>query len=269
MTAVVAHTSARSVGISVRVVVNGEEAVEGYMTFVAVSEHGAVLAVPPFHPETPEEVLRFREGALRREFRRKLERGELAPLVAQSSTWENASPMERGLLVGEALKRLPRSFRFPWERPSAPRTRHRSYIHKIEPVRQGKLNFHGTLYGGTVMRWLETSASLSARAWLDGAPVRLAGLHGLTFIRPVHDGYFVHVRSMVVHSEPNQLTALVVVHAEDPVAGETFETLRAFLSYAPLDDREIPAIECAGDEEQALFEEVAQRLSLQRSLRQR
>src|SRR5205085_1426843 len=78
-----------------------------------------------------------------------------------------------------------------------PRRPHVSYVHKIEPVRASKLNFQGTLYGGTLMRWIETTANLSARAYLDGAPVRLRALHGLTFIRPVRRHVFVHVRSAV------------------------------------------------------------------------
>ena len=49
--------------------------------------------------------------------------------------------------------------------------------------------------------------------------VEMPRMDGLTFLRPVRAGYFVHVRSMVVHTEPGLLSALAVVVAEDPVAG--------------------------------------------------
>ena len=145
-------------------------------------------------------------------------------------------------------------------------------MHKIEPIRGGKLNFHGTLYGGTLMRWIESSAQLSARSHLHGKPVRLVGLHGLTFIRPVARHVFIHVRSAIAHTAPDSLTALVNVHAEDPTAGSQTETLRAFLTYAPVAANgagapAICALECVGDEELGLFKEVEHRLALQRTLR--
>jgi acyl-CoA hydrolase len=117
------------------------------------------------------------------------------------------------------------------------------------------------------MKWIETTANLSARAHLDGAPVRLRGLHGLTFIRPVRRHVFVHVHSAVAHTAPDSLTVLVNVDSEQPLAGSQEETLRAFLTYVPVDARvRIPPIECLGDDERAACDEVEHRLALQRSL---
>src|SRR5262249_60358635 len=103
--------------------------------------------------------------------------------------------------------------------PAPPRAPHQSYVHSIEPVQVSDINFHGTLYGGKLMRWLEVNAHLSARAYLGGRPARMVGLHGLTFLRPVQRHVFVHIRSMVVHAEPHSLTALVSGAAEHPNAG--------------------------------------------------
>jgi acyl-CoA hydrolase len=243
---------------------------QGYMTFVALDDDGKAAAVPQLQPETPEEIARFREGSVRREFRRKLETGQLPP--PHSAANDDPTPDYR-LFIRESLKLLPISFRLPWDRADStkPRTRQRSYVHKIEPIRSSKLNFHGTLYGGTLMRWIETTAHLSARAYLDGKPVRFAGVHGLTFIRPVTQHVFVHIRSMVVHAAADSLTVIVNVHAEDPIAGGQEETLRAFLTYAPVSataapPARIPPVECQSDEERALFDEVEHRLALQRSL---
>ena len=265
MTAAVAHTSERSVGVSVSMR-HGKHAAEqrsltGYMTFVALDAHGKPAAVPQFRPETPEEVARFREGNLRREFRNKLLAGQLPAPPPRGR--------EQTLFALELLKLLPRSLPLPFDRPDAreSRRRHLSYVHKIEPVRASKLNFHGTLYGGTLMRWIEATANLSARAYLDGAPVRLCGLHGLTFIKPVRRHVFVHIRSVVAHTSTDSLTVLVNVDAEQPLAGEQEETLRAFLTYVPVDAKSrVPALECLGDEERAAFDEVEHRLALQRSL---
>jgi acyl-CoA hydrolase len=227
------------------------------MTFVALDEQGVAQQVPQVRPQTPEDMARFREGQLRREFRSRLVSGQLG-------TPAPAGEPEKTLFARELLKLLPRSLQIPFGRE--PRQRHVSYVHKIEPVRSSKLNFHGTLYGGTLMRWIEAAANLSARAYLKGAPLRLAGLHGLTFIKPVQRHVFVHIRSVVAHAAPGAVTVLVNVAAEDPLAGEEEETLRAFLTYSPEDGTHAPPLECVGTEEKALFEEVEHRLALQRSL---
>ncbi len=272
MTAVVGHTSRASIGVSVSMThgppkAGARRTLAGHMTFVALDDDGRAMAVPQLQPETPAEVARFREGQLRREFRKKLLAGQLPALPSPGSL---PTPPERALFVRELLKLFPRSFQLPFERvdPLKPRQRHLSYVHKIEPVRTNKLNFHGTLYGGTLMRWIETNANLSARAYLDGGPVRFTGLHGLTFIRPVQPHVFVHIRSAVAHTSSALLTVLVNVHAENPLAGHQHETLRAFLTYAPIDGStaRVPPLECIGSEESALFEEVEHRLALQRSL---
>jgi acyl-CoA hydrolase len=235
--------------------------VDGYMTFVALDEQGQLSDVPQFVPETPVEVARFREGQLRREFRRKLELGT----VSTMEPLKDVPTSDQPLLVRELLKRLP--FRMPWDRDLRPQGRHSSYMHTIEPVREQHLNFHGTLYGGTLMRWMENTAGLSARAYA-GSAVRLVGLHGLNFIRPVHRNVFVHIRSVVVHTSDADLTVLVNVHAENPIDGSYDETLRAFVTYVPVGDAtspRIPPLERQSEEDRALFEEVEHRLALQRS----
>jgi acyl-CoA hydrolase len=235
------------------------------MTFVALDDDGRALPVPQLRPETPADVIRFREGELRRQFRNRLAKGQL-PTLAEATA---EGPQGRGALVRELLKVLPPSLRLPFERADArePRRRNISYVHKIEPVRSSKLNFHGTLYGGTLMRWLETTAHLSARAYLDGAPVRMVGLHGLNFIRPVRQHVFIHIRSAVAHTAGESLTVLINVDAEQPLAGAHEETLRAFLTYRPIDLRvRVPPLECGSDEERTLLDEVTHRLALQRSI---
>ena len=274
MTACIAFTSARSIGVSVAMrhgmpdEATPPTSVAGYMTFVALDDSGTAVPVPQFQPESPGEVARFREGRIRSEFRKGMISGQLLDLGAA-----NEPPAENPLFIRELLKLLPRSLQLPFERMHANGQRHPhlSYVHKIEPIRGGTLNFHGTLYGGTLMRWIESASQLSARSHMHGAPVRLVGLHGLTFIRPVERHVFIHVRSVIAHTAQDTLTALVNVHAEDPTAGGQVETLRAFLTYAPVatDGATAPAVcalECIGEEERAVFKEVEHRLALQRRL---
>ncbi len=275
MTARVAYTSAHSIGVSVTMEHDDGRGVarptlEAYMTFVPLDRRGRSVAVPQFSPETPLERARFREGQLRREFRRRLQEAPPPPLAEHDPILDSdVAERDRPLLLQQWMSRLPRYLRMPWERndPQQPRTRHRSYMHKIEPVRLGSLNFHGTLYGGILMRWSETSANLSARAYADGAAVRCTGLHGLTFLRPVERDRFVHLRSVVVHTAGATLTSLVSVQSEDPTRGQYVENLRAFFTFAPLDPTaRVAPLECQSDEERALFDEVERRIALQRRI---
>ena len=274
MTARVGYTSRHSVGVSVTMehdvpgAVGPRPSLEAYMSFVPLDRRGRPLEVPRFSPETPAERARFREGEMRREFRRRLADGHLA-LSAGSADLADVAQKDWPLLLRQWMNRLPRYLRNPWERAdvSTPRPRNPSYMHKIEPVRLGTLNFHGTLYGGQLMRWSENSASLSARAYADGAPMRCTGLHGLTFLRPIQRDRFVHIRSVVVHTQGSSLTSLVSVQSEEPATAEYLENLRAFFTYVPLDDKaRIAPVECHSDEERSLFEEVAHRLALQRTI---
>jgi acyl-CoA hydrolase len=267
MTATVGFTSPKSIGVCVSLVAGytgprERRCFDGYMTFVALDDKGLPSRVPQLSPETPAEVARFREGELRREFRRKLDAG----LLPASGALASVSDRDRPAFIRELLKVLPLTLRLPWEPDLKPRRRHASYMHSIELARTGHLNFHGTLYGGTLMRWLESTASLSARAHVGGATVRMSGLHGLNFIRPVPANCFVHVRSEVVHAMSDVMTVLVNVHSEDPMSGALSETVRAFVSYSPTDAGtvRVPPMELTNDEDRALYEEVEHRLGLQR-----
>ena len=68
-----------------------------------------------------------------------------------------------------------------------------------------------------------------------------------------------------MHTTGDSLTVLVNVQAEDPIVGYHEDTLRAFLTYAPVDPATSPApLSCATDDERAVFDEVKHRLALQR-----
>lgn len=261
LVASVAYTSARSMGVRVCVHQDARAGaaapLRAFMTFVAVDERGKAQPIKPFVPETASEVAWFREGTLRREFRQRA--------VEPTSVSDGLANPGRG--GGEPLRLLLRTLKWAGQRLRVPaQGPSRSYVHKIELVRTGKLNFHGTLYGGTLMRWVETSASLSARAYLRGSIARLVGLHGLRFLRPVRPNVFLHVHSIVAHSGGSQVSVLVRVESEDPLTGTTEPVLRGYLTFAPVDGAPVPRLLIATNEARAAFEEVDRLLALQRSV---
>ena len=270
MSATVAFTSQRSIGISV--VLDHYPAkqrrqikrtIEGYMVFVALAENGKPMEVPQFRPESPDEERRFHEGRVRHEFRKRIKDDDLSAV-----DFEKRDIFAAPAVIKEILKFLPSSLKATWEMldQHQPRSHHHSYIHKIEPVFEGQLNFNGTLYGGTLMNWVEGTANLSAQAHLDGEAVTLTSLHGLNFIAPVQKHVFLHLRARVVHSSAGELTIMVKVLKEDPYTQQTEESLRAFLTYRPLKKTKIPRLKDLAQHEKVLYKEVEHRLVLQKQI---
>jgi acyl-CoA hydrolase len=269
MTARIAHSARRSVGVHVSLRARGHklladsEALSAYMTFVPVTEQGEMCEVRRFEPTTPRDRALFREGELRREFRQKLAAGDLS-----ESPLDGAATRQR-MTLRSLARDVRRIVPFVAD-PSAPNRRspETSYVHRIEPVMGGSLNIHGTLYGGTLMRWIENAASLSARAFADAAMI-VQAVHGLDFLRPVHNNVFLHTHAMAVRADKATVTIRVEVTSEDPLTGAAEPCLHGYFTYHPLDRRLLlPELEVSSDVEHALCTEASHQLAFSRRLRE-
>jgi acyl-CoA hydrolase len=263
----VAHTGQRSLGVRLAIASASakQPAVTAFMTFVALGDDGRAERVPRLVPQTPEETALHAEGELRRGFRRELEQGAHALrspeqlIGAPSPTARRAGDPQILYILRELAQRLAMRRRPLRGALRSPQT---SYVHKIEPVRAGKLNFHGTLYGGTRMRWIESVAAMSATAFCE-APTRLVAIHALDFLRPVIANVFVHLDAIAVHADDDTVTVLVRATTEDPLSGASVPTLRGLLTYAPVDGAVLVPGLARGDADQgALFCEVVLRQQL-------
>lgn len=266
MTARVTHTTQRSLGVHMSMRARGakifghEEVLTAYMTFVpARDEDGGCATVRHLEPSTPRERALHREGELRREFRRKLAAGDLLHATAVDHQREPIS-----------LRTLARDFRRRMTPTTADsmRSPERSYVHRIEPVLAGSVNVHGTLYGGTLMRWIEDAASLSARAFTDSAMI-VSGVHGLDFLRPINPHLFLHTHAMAVRADKASVTIRVEVASEDALTGASEQCVSSYLTYRPLDRRvEIPELNLGSDVEHRLCDEAAHHIAFARRLRE-
>ena len=266
----------------------------GHMVFVAVDEQGRPKKVPPLMPSSKKDHAYYREGRMRYEFHKKfkvnsarfddlffkkkggLREGLFDPRDTEQHQksfsdlffrrpLSKKSELTKKILNSEIFKRLPYSMKAPWgetvsQKNNGPRLRHISYIHKIEPVFSGKLNFTDTLYGGTLMSWVENAAHLSAKAYLKTTEIHLASLHGLNFLGPVKKNVFVHIRANVVHTNKNQLTVLTEVQAEEPIKNVVQKTLRAFFTYKTNDSTKVPKLVIQTQDDEILQREVMYRL---------
>jgi acyl-CoA hydrolase len=269
MSARVAHTSRRSIGVHVTLRARGgkllsdSEVLAAYMTFVPgdMQQGGEVNGWTPL---TPRDRVLAREGDLRREFRQLLTSG--AYLEADGG--EAPAPERASLrtLARDVRRIVPFLESEPASGPA--RSPEASYVHRIEPVFAGSMNMHGTLYGGTLMRWIEDAAGLSARAFTDTAMVA-QGVHGLDFLKPVSCHTFLHTHAMAVRADNRSVTVLVEVTSEDPTSGTAQQSLRGFFTYRPLDRRAVvPALVVHSHAERALWAESAQHIAFSRRLRE-
>lgn len=267
MSARVVHTTARSLGVQIGMCARGgklfaeSEVLAAYMTFVPTGEP---CELRRFEPTTPRDRALHREAELRREFRKKLNSGELS---------SDPDAGEPALREGLSLRSLARDFRrriTPFVADasrSGRRSPESSYVHRVEPVMSGAVNMHGTLYGGTLMRWIEDAARLSARAFTDTAMI-VKGVHGLDFLRPVHPHVFLHTHAMAVRADSSSVTIRVEVTSEQPRSGASEQSLCAFFTYRPLDRRiTVPELDVSSDVERSLCAEASHHLALSRRLR--
>jgi 4-hydroxybenzoyl-CoA thioesterase len=260
MTARVAHTSRRSMGVHISLRARGtktlaeSEVCRAYMTFVP-----QVGDVKAWTPMSPRDRTLCREGELRREFRQKLASGDF-------SDDEFGAPRRERVSLRTLARDVRRIVLAP--DPSSARSPAMSYVHRIEPVFVRSLNAHGTLYGGTLMRWIENAASMSARAFTETAMIA-EGVHGLDFVKAVHKHMFLHTHAMAVRSDRSSVTIRVEVTSENPTTGETEQSLQGFFTYRPLDRRaSVPELSVHSDTERALNAESARHLAFARRLRE-
>jgi acyl-CoA hydrolase len=268
----VVFTSKRSLGVVVTMDATGRldgvtrDALTAYLTFVYLGADGATAPVPAFSPQGEQQIALHREGDLRRQFHRELSRDRTVlsrpELLLVGAAPDNRRDAPVYYLLRELGSRMATRRRRTGAGVRAPES---SYIHRIEPVRGATVDADGTVHGSRILRWMETCAAMSAAAFVD-APVRLVGVHGVAFQRPVPPNVFVHLTAVAVHSDDDGVTAHVTVTAENPLTGETVDAVRGFLTYAPVDsDVAVPAVARPGPAQAALFLEV----SLRKALRDR
>ena len=267
MTARVAHTSRRSLGVHVslrargRKLLSESEVLSAYMTFVPNDPR---RQIKPWTPMTPRDRALHREGELRREFRHKLASGAFAGDVAAGDDGRRERVSLRSL--ARDVRRIVPLLPDPPE--TGARSPELSYVHRIEWVLDSTLNTHGTLYGGKFMRWIESAACLSARAFTD-EPMVVQAVHGLDFLKPVNKHLFLHTHAMAVRSDASSVTIRVEVASEDPTTGQVEQSLHGFFTYRPLDRRiSVPELDVHTDAERALCAEATHHLALSRRLRE-
>jgi acyl-CoA hydrolase len=102
-------------------------------------------------------------------------------------------------------------------------------------------NALGTLFGGKLMQWVDLAAALAASRHAR-APVVTASIDYMTFLRPVHIGQLVVLKSTVNRVFRTSMEVGVKVFVEDLHSGETAHVSSAYLTFVSVDSSGKPVV---------------------------
>ncbi|MCJ8275426.1 MAG: acyl-CoA thioesterase [Bdellovibrionales bacterium] len=121
---------------------------------------------------------------------------------------------------------------------------------KARPVSQSKVimtelvlpshtNSMGTIFGGTVMSWVDIAGAICAQRHSQRQVVT-AHIDELQFVAPVYKGWVVNLKASVNFTGKSSMEVGVRVDAENPITNEVFHTASAYLTFVALDSHGKP-----------------------------
>ncbi|MBL7543220.1 MAG: acyl-CoA thioesterase [Bdellovibrionaceae bacterium] len=101
------------------------------------------------------------------------------------------------------------------------------------------INSLDTIFGGTIMSWIDIAAAISAQRHCNREVVT-ASIDQLSFYAPVKKGWVVNLKSKVNFVSKTSMEVGVQVTAENPRTNELFHTSSAYLTFVALDSHGKP-----------------------------
>lgn len=120
------------------------------------------------------------------------------------------------------------------------------------------INSLDTIFGGTIMSWIDIAAAISAQRHCNREVVT-ASIDQLSFYAPVKKGWVVNLKSKVNFVSKTSMEVGVQVTAENPRTNELFHTSSAYLTFVALDSHgrptAVPELILETDADKKRFEE--------------
>lgn len=145
-----------------------------------------------------------------------------------------------------------------------------SAVEMREMVMPHHTNPQNTVFGGTVMSWIDIAAAMVA-ARHCGRPVVTAHIDDIDFIAPIKVGYHVLIQASLNYVGRTSMIVGVKVTSENPYTGESRTTTKAYLTFVALDDLgrpiEVPELKPETEDEIRRFENAKKRVAMKKSVR--
>ena len=138
-----------------------------------------------------------------------------------------------------------------------------SKVVMTELVHPSHINALGSIFGGTIMSWVDIAAAICAQRH-SKSHVVTASIDGLDFVQPVYQGWVVNLNASINYAGRTSMEVGVRVDAENPVTGEKFHTASAYLTFVALSPVtgkpvEVPQVIAESEVEKRRFEAAINR----------
>jgi acyl-CoA hydrolase len=145
-----------------------------------------------------------------------------------------------------------------------------SAVEMREMVMPSHTNPQNTIFGGTVMSWIDIAAAMAA-ARHCGRPVVTAHVDDIDFMAPIKVGYHVLIQASLNYVGTTSMIVGVKVTSENPYTEEIRTTTKAYLTFVALDDLgkpvEVPELLPETEDEKRRFENAKKRVELKKEVR--
>lgn len=129
-------------------------------------------------------------------------------------------------------------------------------------VMPGDTNVHGTIFGGTIMSWMDIAAAMVAQRHCEN-PVVTVHISDIDFISPIKLGYHVKIMASLNYVGKSSMTVGVRVDSENPFSGKSRKCTKAYLTFVALDEfgspMEVPRLEPESEDEKRRYENAKTR----------
>ncbi len=137
-----------------------------------------------------------------------------------------------------------------------------SQVIMTELVLPTHTNSIGTVFGGTVMSWIDICAAIAAQRH-SNSEVVTASIDQLNFVAPIRAGWVVNLKASVNFTSKTSMEIGVRVEAENPRTSELFHTASAYLTFVALGSdgkpKPIPSLDLQTDIEKRRYEAARKR----------
>ncbi|EGL19026.1 MULTISPECIES: acyl-CoA thioesterase [unclassified Paenibacillus] len=128
-------------------------------------------------------------------------------------------------------------------------------------------NYHGTVFGGKIMEYIDKIATIASMRHCRRGVVT-ASSDSLDFLAPVHLGEAIELEAFVSWTHRSSMEVYVRVVAENMFTGERRTTATSFITFVALDDEgrptPVPAVIPETEREMRLYESAPTRYEARR-----
>lgn len=114
-----------------------------------------------------------------------------------------------------------------------------SEVIMTELVLPSHTNTLGSVFGGTIMSWIDIAAAIAAQRHSRKVVVT-ASIDALHFMTPIKLGFIVKIHARVNYVGKTSMEVGVRVDAENPITGESRHAVTAYTTFVALDEHGKP-----------------------------